>query len=273
MTNKSKTLSKNQNLTSSANKNNSLEYLIELFARFGLSVDCAKIYQVCYLYPQSTVAQISDLTSINRTTLYSQIQKLIDNQIISKVEEGWKQYLVAKDLDFVLTELNNKAEQASKALLSESQTLRGDETKIFVYSDLASIKESYYKLLKTIDDTDFYYINGNIIDWYNLDKSFFRKFITKRDQVCKTKNLQIKAILDSGISINKKQKLDYTKFYDGVENFDYKYIEDLTYTSDTIITKSLILIHIIPDNKVILSSNPFLIESYKTNFEILWRSL
>jgi sugar-specific transcriptional regulator TrmB len=257
----------------SKNQISSLEYLTELFVRFGLSQDCAKIYQICYLYPQSTVAKISDLTGINRTTLYSQIQKLIDNQLIAKVEDGWKQFLVAKDLEFVLADMEAKIQQTIETLKSESQILRGDETRINVYSDLFSIKECYYKLLKEVATTDFYYINGNIIDWYNLDKNFFRKFISERDILCKKQNLEIKAILDSGIGINKNQKLDYSRFYDGVENFDYRYIEDLTYTSNTVMTSNLILIHIIPDNKVILSSNPFLIESYKTNFEILWRSL
>jgi sugar-specific transcriptional regulator TrmB len=257
----------------SKNQISSLEHLTDLFARFGLSTDCAKIYQICYLYPQSTVAKISDLTKINRTTLYSQIQKLIDNQLIAKVEDGWKQFLVAKDLEFVLADMEAKIQQTIETLKSESQILRGDETRINVYSDLFSIKECYYKLLKEVATTDFYYINGNIIDWYNLDKNFFRKFISERDILCKKQNLEIKAILDSGIGINKNQKLDYSRFYDGVENFDYRYIEDLTYTSNTVMTSNLILIHIIPDNKVILSSNPFLIESYKTNFEILWRSL
>jgi sugar-specific transcriptional regulator TrmB len=266
-------MTKISNLVKPKNKISSLEHLTDLFARFGLSADCAKIYQICYLYPQSTVAKISDLTNINRTTLYSQIQKLIDNQLLAKVEDGWKQFLVAKDLDFFMADMESKTQQTIENLKAESQELRGDETKIRVYTGVSSIKECYYKLLREVETTDFYYINGNIIDWYNLDKSFFRKFIAERDILCKKQNLEIKAILDSGVGIKKNQKLDYAKFYEGVENFDYKYIEDLTYTSDTIITKGLILIHIIPDNKVIMTSNPFLIESYKTNFEILWRSL
>jgi sugar-specific transcriptional regulator TrmB len=266
-------MTENPNANRLRNKIGSLEHLTALFARFGLSPDCAKIYHVCYLYPQSTVAKISDLTNINRTTLYSQIQKLIDNQFLTKVEDGWKQFLVAKDLDFVMADMNIKSQQAIETLKAESQELRGDDTKIQIYSDVSAIKECYYKLLKKVETTDFYYINGNIIDWYNLDKSFFRKFIAERDVLCKKQSLEIKAILDSGVGINKNQKLDYAKFYEGVENFDYKYIEDLTYTSNTIITNDVILIHIIPDNKVIMTSNPFLIESYKANFEILWRSL
>jgi sugar-specific transcriptional regulator TrmB len=254
-------------------KNTSLEYLVELFESFGLSQECAKIYQICYLYPQSTVSRISELTDINRTTLYSQINKLVESEFLTRVEDGWKTFLQVKDLEFIIGDLEIKTQQTISILKSELNDNRGDETKINVYSDLSSIKECYYKLLKEIETTNFYYLNGNIIDWYNLDKKFFRKFIAERDILCKKQNLEIKAILDSGIGIKKNQKLDYEKFYEGVENFDYKFIEDLTYTSNTVMTKNFILIHIIPDNKVILSSNPFLIESYKTNFEILWRSL
>jgi sugar-specific transcriptional regulator TrmB len=273
MTKNSKIELKNTSNTVSDSKNSSLEYLTDLFARFGLSPDCAKIYQICYLYPQSTVAKISDLTKINRTTLYAQINKLVESEFLSRVEDGWKNYLEAKDLEFILAELEIKTQQTISILKSELDDSRGDETKVSIYSDLSSIKECYYKLLREVETTDFYYINGNIIDWYNLDKTFFRKFITERDILCKKQNLEIKAILDSGVGINKNQKLDYAKFYEGVENFDYKYIDDLTYTSNTVMTSNLILIHIIPDNKVIMTSNPFLIQSYKTNFEILWKSL
>jgi sugar-specific transcriptional regulator TrmB len=273
MTKNSKIEPKNTSTTVLDSKNTSLEYLTDLFSRFGLSPDCAKIYQICYLYPQSTVAKISDLTKINRTTLYAQINKLVESEFLSRVEDGWKNYLEAKDLEFILAELEIKTQQAISILKSELNNNRGDETKIGIYSDLSSIKECYYKLLREVATTDFYYINGNIIDWYNLDKSFFRKFIAERDILCKKQNLEIKAILDSGIGINKNQKIDYAKFYEGVENFDYKYIDDLTYTSNTVMTSNLILIHIIPDNKVIMTSNPFLIQSYKTNFEILWKSL
>ncbi len=166
----------------------SLNELINLFAKFGLSSDAARIYQICYFYPQTTVAKISELTGINRTTLYPQIQKLIEMEIISKVENGWKNYLVAKELDFVLTDLNSKITQTIKNLKEEKVEIIGDKTKLVLYSDVSSVKECYYNILRHIEQTDFYYINGNIVDWYNLDKPFFRKFITERDSICKEKN-------------------------------------------------------------------------------------
>ena len=88
--------------------------IIELFASFGMAREYARIYEICYLYPQVTVAKISELTGTNRTTLYSQIAKLIEANLITKVEDGWKQFLVARDLEFIRTNIESQIQNSQK---------------------------------------------------------------------------------------------------------------------------------------------------------------
>jgi predicted transcriptional regulator len=252
----------------------SLPILIELFETLGLSKELAQIYHTCYLYPHSPVQKIAEIAGIKRTTMYTYIKKLIEAGLVSEVEDGWKKGLVAKDLDFLQKSIESKTLEADRLLKAEMVGHDEEKNKLQLYRDIPSIKESYYRLLKQIPTTQYYYINGNILDWYNLDRAFFRKFITERDGLCRENRLRIQAILDGGLAeMDDKKRLNYQKFYQGIEHLDYKILEDITYRSNTIITQGLMLIHTIPDNQIITTSNPYLIESYRYNFESLWDRL
>jgi hypothetical protein len=244
------------------NHSETLLAIIQLFNQIGLDADQAKIYLAC-LPKIYSITEVSRITNFNRSTLHSKLKKMTEIGVVTLLQENNKQLIQTNDLNFVTNKINLLVANAKDQISTSF-----NQNQIHLFSKIDLILDVYNELLNEIADTDFYYINGNISKWVSLNPSFFKQFVKERDRLIQPKKFKIKAIFDKG-----GQDFEYESFYRKIKNIDYKIIEDIDYDSNTVITRSKMIIHSIPTNQLIYTSNPFMISAFKLNFEILWNFL
>jgi DNA-binding MarR family transcriptional regulator len=244
-----------------------LSSIIDLFSTIGLTEDHARIYLVATSRTKFTITELSRETGINRSTLHSKLKIMESSGVVTLIEENNKLLIQPSNLTFLTTKISDQVAKAKELLNSAF-----DINRVYFVTERNLIFDVYNKLLNDLGDSSFYYINGNLSKWYDLNPKFFSRFIKDRDAIIKQQKYNIKAIYDRGYRGN-ENNLDYETFYRPISNFDYRILEDIDYTSNTVITDKRLIIHSIETNQLIYTSNEFMISAFKLNFEILWKSL
>jgi DNA-binding MarR family transcriptional regulator len=238
-----------------------------LFSQIGLDEDHSRIYLACSQKPKCSITELSREVNINRSTLHSKLKIMSKSGVVTLLEENNKLLIQTNSLSFISQKITDLVETAKNTISNSF-----NQNQLYFVTEINLIFDVYNKLLNDLPSSDFYYINGNLNDWFSLNKKFFSKFVKERDAIVTKQKYKIKAIYDKG-SKDANVMFDYDKFYKPIVNFDYKIIEDVDYLSNTVITNSKLIIHSIHTNQLIFTSNPFMISAFKLNFEILWNSL
>lgn len=242
--------------------------LVKTITDLGLSENEAKVYLAALALGSTTVLQISRKASVKRTTVYPVLESLKTKGLITSQAYGFKKRYVAEDPEKLKEILNAKRNnlQESLPLLASIQKLTTTEGISKFYEGLPAIKTLYDSVLSTLEENDDYLIIGNHEIWYNLDPVYFRSFMERRSQIALAKNIETKLLLqDSELSRIRKEKDNYP-------DETIKIIpKNITIDTNLVITPRQLIIHQMKGKEVaIVIENPYIIETHRQIFNVLW---
>lgn len=151
-----------------------IEYALE---KWGLSPKEIKVYLALLELGESTTARLSEITKINRTTLYDLLNVLIKNGLVGSIIKEKVRYFYAAKPQILLNILKEKEEaiQSIIPLLVKKIGIIGKRPKIEFYEGPRGIDAIHQDVLnnaKEIIAYGSYAITGKTIEYQSLD---FRK--------------------------------------------------------------------------------------------------
>lgn len=229
----------------------------EVFEDLGLNERETKVYLSLLKKKQANALDISKDTKINRTTVYFELENLINKGLASYIIKKSKKLFHPSPPEKILDYIEEKKENFKKILpeLSELHELI-EKPIIEVYEGKEGIKSFYLDILKEKSDVYAFGVTG--IAFETL-KYYFPQYMKK---VIKT-NIKIKYIANK----------DSKKYFDNIDyhNFEIKYTKAQASVT-TIIYSNKIAIQSLKEENfyVTIIEDKNLNETYKNYFNMMW---
>jgi len=239
----------------------------------GLTKNETKIYIALLKIGQTTSWSIIKDTGIHTSKVYDGLQRLIEKGLVSYVIISNTKNFNATDPDRLLDFLDDKKrkiENQEKDIIKIIPTLRAEintnqeETKAEIFKGWKGMETVYRMLRETLKKGDTNYVLGASKGEYSEQvKNFFNK--------------HLKGLAEKGI----KQKIIYNEEAKGniVEQekhpalFSIKYIKNTTPAEINIWEDKVMTIILTKNPTIILITDSKVAESYRTYFNILWKSV
>lgn len=229
----------------------------------GLKEKEAKIYMAILELGEANIAQISQRSGINRSTVYLALKTLKEKGLILNIKKN-KTLFYAEDPRKMLGDLEKKKEVLEKAMpsLLASFAFIDKKPEVKYFEGVEGIKEIYQDVLKTP--------NSEMLAWYSNDyreffdeKFFFEYFIPER----KRKKIWLRSIYPEDQSMrnlasNNAEQLRQTRF---VKNEKFKLESEICLYS-----KNKIGIIAYQDKLGIIISSQNIYNTLKSIFEVMW---
>ena len=158
----------------------------EFLIKIGLSPKKAKIYLALLENGHLIIQKIADNTKIKRTTLYSILEKMIDNDLIGiEIRQKRKYYFVKspEKLLFQLREQKNFLE----ALMPQLQTLFEKQTagsRVQVYDTVGGLRKTLEEInLLNPEKDEILTIEGDIRQALKLGFDFWKELLAKKKRL------------------------------------------------------------------------------------------
>ena len=241
--------------------------LTEILQKIGLSESESKVYYATLSLGPSTVLRISREAGINRTTVYSIIESLKLQGLMTIEIKGFKKLFVAEDpvkLERVLEERKNIFHN-SISEFSALYNLKGGESHLKYHEGLESVKSIYESMIRDIKPHEDYMIISDHEKWMSLDEKFFKKFEEKRAKL----NINIRMILQDRESSRNYKKMEKQL------NVKIRFLPLGTnlITNFVVIPKRIMIHQLTPPIMAIVIENKSVIQMHTEFFEIMWNSL
>ncbi len=241
-------------------KNKFTSTLLEL----GFSENEARVYCAALSLESASIAQISSVSQVKRTTIYPVIMGLQKKGLINIELKGLKKRFIVESPER-LVEIFEEKKQKLENLIPEFMTLynfKGGESFIKYYEGVQGIKNSYEQLLKDFHYNDYYFIMSDAEKWYQLDEEYLDNFTRRRSKI----------LLDTRLIMIDSPKAQYYKKYEKNFNQKTKILPKGTKLSiNLVITPFRVLLQqlTIPIFSIAIE-NRSIIEMHKESFEIIW---
>jgi sugar-specific transcriptional regulator TrmB len=243
------------------------ERLQRLLEEIGIRPDDAKVYLFLLEYPRSKISLVSKNLSINRTTIYLIINRLIKKNLVNEAFDGWKKYFVAQNPSILKEILIQNQSKLEESLPLFDELISKDSPEIIkYYTSRSAIRTLYTNLIQNIQPKTWYYVFTNQSDWLEQDEDFFLDFINKRNKM----NISIKMIF-----CNSKVAMDHLRLQQS-KNIAIKVYNNLNpVMTNLIITPRDFVMHNLDkgEYRAVCINDPSTISSFKEIFETLWDSL
>jgi sugar-specific transcriptional regulator TrmB len=120
----------------------------------GLSKKEFEAYQGLLGLKKATVLELSNISNINRPTLYRLLKKLIKKGLISEIYEGKKHFYIAEKPEQLIKFINRQKQKIKKVLpeLLDLEEEATERPKIKFYEGKEGIKNLYDELLREKDE-------------------------------------------------------------------------------------------------------------------------
>lgn len=242
--------------------------LLLILKDFGLSDNEAKVYLSSLSLGPSTIAEITEVAEINRTTGYSVVQSLERQGLMSIEVKGFKKLYAAQSPERLEILLETKRDKFKKSFpeFAALYNLKGGEGAVKYFEGIEGVKSAYLELLDDLKPHDYYYSISEVERWYDLDPDFFESIRKRR---AKMMSLDIKVIVNNTPGSREYKKKE--KIYKQQTRILPKYT--LLNNSITFTPHKIIFHQILPPHNAIVIENQSVIQTQKELFDVIWNSL
>ncbi|PIN79974.1 hypothetical protein COV11_04860 [Candidatus Woesearchaeota archaeon CG10_big_fil_rev_8_21_14_0_10_30_7] len=236
----------------------------QILLKIGLSSNEADLYLALLEMDASLVSKIVEKTKLNRTNIYDLLEKLINKGLVSYVIKNNRKYFHAAKPERILRYLEEKEEKlkeektAVQKILPELKKIRPSfkEELVEVYEGKEGFKTILEDIIRTKQITFTYGSQGNfskILDFY------FTHYLKRLEK----NKIKMKVIFNS---------IGSEKFI-GWKFVDARYIPNAykTPTETTVYGNKVAIFLFTEQPRVILVTSKTVSESYKKQFELLWK--
>ncbi len=241
--------------------------ILETLEGLGLSETESQVYFSMLSLGPATILSISRASEVKRTTIYNILENL-NKKGLTRIElKGFKKLYVAehpKKLESILNERKNDLQNLFPEL-EALYNLRGGEAFIKYYEGSESIKNAYWDLLDSLQHNDEFLIIGDPGNWEDVNKSFAKEFIMRRNK----HTLKIRMILtDSDLS------REYKKFERNFKEEIRLLPPESKIDTNFVITPQKIFIQqMFSPVLVITIENKSIIHMHREFFNVMWNTL
>jgi sugar-specific transcriptional regulator TrmB len=247
-----------------------MEELQELIEKVGLSSGEAKVYLALAELGVSSVGPIVSKSGVSASKVYKILDRLIKKGLVSSIiKENIKEFKIENPTS-LLEYLNKKEKELSKIkqklnenlpYLVEKVKLSENKSNCTVYQGFKGLKSVFDQSLKELKKKETLYVYG-ISESTDEIRTYFFHYYKKQAKI----GFKIKAIFDeSALEKSKERKNKFTEF---------KFMEKGVITPATfVIYGNKTIIEVGNPNYIltILINNKEIAESFKRNFELLWK--
>ncbi|MBI4149849.1 hypothetical protein HY488_00435 [Candidatus Woesearchaeota archaeon] len=230
---------------------------LQALKAIGLTDVEAKIYATLLELGASTSGTLSKKTKIHRRTVYDAMERLIEKGLVGFMKRNEKRYYLAVNPKRLLEIVEKEEDELQSILPALEQRFAGSKTeeKIMLLEGRKGLKQALKDQLTSKTDI---FIMGDIGEFGEWIGPYFQHF----RQAIQRSNIQYRFLA------NETDRRAHT-----FPNSSFRYLPR-QYTSPSIIT--------VYDNKVIMTvraqspiilliENSTIAESYRNNFEFLWK--
>ncbi len=177
--------------------------LDDILQSFGLTEKEAKIYLANLELGPATVTDIAHHASIQRTTAYTVIQKLIEQKLLKEDLSAKIQRYTVEDPEKIFLESQERMMALKTVMPTLKAMHRGTQFKPTVryYKGLEGIRSFYEGILKE-KDLKSYCIVSSESSWMKMDPPYFKKFLHRRAQ----KRIYTRLILEDSPQAREHQR-------------------------------------------------------------------
>lgn len=228
----------------------------------------AKVYLAALSLGPTTILQIARKSNVKRTTIYDVVEALKNKGLLRIEIDGFKKKYAAEDPRKLQEILERKKLDLNELIpsLRSLQKLPEGESILKYYEGLPAIKSVYNDLINSLEEDDEYYVIANQDYWYNRDKVFFQKFIEKRAEIARKKNVAIKLLFQDS-ALAQEQKKKEKEFFETIKILP----PNIVFEADFVITPRRVIIHQVKGQDVaIVIENTAIIKTLQEVFKILW---
>lgn len=230
----------------------------------GLSEPEVKVYLTMLSLGETTVMKIASLSGVKRSTVYTIIERLRNQGLVSIRNRGFKTVYFAESPKRLATMISRKQEDLM-SILPALETMRSSESKdIFIktYEGIEALKSVYDELLGELKSHDEYLVFGDPERWDQHERDYFKKYIKRRLKI----DLDVRSLLSYSARAEEYRKFQ-RNFKEQVRLLPEGYVVDW----NVVITKNKIVMHQM-DNPVItiVIESRSVISLLKNLFEVLW---
>ncbi len=236
----------------------------QILQQIGLTSNESDVYLALLELEASLVSRIVEKTKLNRTNTYDLLEKLINKGLVSYVIKNNRKYFLAAKPQRLIRYLEEKEEKLNKEKLAVQKLLPELEkiqplTKkelVEVYEGKEGLKTILEDILRTKKITLTYGSEGN----FSKILTFYFTHYLKRLEKNKIK---MKVIFN----------LDGSEKFMGWKFVDARYIPDTykTPTETTVYGNKVAIFLFTQQPRVILVTSDTISESYRKQFELLWK--
>lgn len=179
---KEKTTTKNMSLKDSQK---SREQLVEVLINIGLTDKESRVYLTMLTLGRASITSIAKASEIKRTTVYSIIESLKFQGLVTTEIKGLKTIYVAENPEKLASVLDNKKKNLQGVLpqFLELYNHKGSIGFIKKYDGFEAVKTVYENILLDAVPEDDYLVMANQEKWIETSRQFFQKYIEKRSKI------------------------------------------------------------------------------------------
>ncbi len=229
----------------------------------GLTEREAEIYLILLDTGSTTTGQIIKKSGLHKATVYSILQRLIDQGLVSYVIKDGIRYFEAADPDTLLNVLREREENLLEVLpeLKRRKDSAKQKQKITVFEGWKGMETVYGMLSNTLQKGETYYAFGaSKGEDEKRTQIFFNKFVKKTSK----KGIKQKVIFNETARGNIAEQYNYPDLYEA-KHMPY------TTPAEVGICRDKALITILEKNPTtILIDDKKVSESFKNYFNLLW---
>jgi sugar-specific transcriptional regulator TrmB len=227
----------------------------------GLNEKEAKIYLTLCKEKICNASKIAKITKINRTTVYLELEHLVNLGLTSYVIKESKRYYQASPPEKLLQMLELKKEKI-RSIIPDILALKGKEEtfKIEIYEGKEGLKTLYQDIMNTSKEVCSFGVTGKAFEVLKFEfPHIIKKFLEKGLQARYLANHDSKTLLSALPQKNVNIKYLPKKYYSDVSTIIYgEKVAIQSLTGDNIY--------------VIVIKDKTLCKGYKSYFEFMWNS-
>ena len=158
------------------------ERLVRRLVDLGLSEKQAQIYYASLVLGPTTALKLASAAGLKRATVYSVIDSLCQEGLMSVETKGLKRRFVAEAPERLESLLEHRRRSLAEVMpeLSALHLDRGDSDLIRHHQGLAAVKGVYEQLLKDARPRDEYLVISDQTRWLEQDPAYFERFSQRR---------------------------------------------------------------------------------------------
>jgi sugar-specific transcriptional regulator TrmB len=242
--------------------------LLQKLQDIGLSEAESRLYLVGLELGPTTILKLSKISEIKRTSIYNMIDSLVLKGVFEIQIYGWKKLYVASSPQSLQKVIYKNYQNLLSIIpsLENISTKAQEDMYLKTYTGEKSIGNLYLAILSKLEENTEYLIIGNMKLWVDAMGEFAPSFFAERQKICKAKNVKIKALFIDD------QYSQIQKSTDKLFGMEVKYLPaGSNINTNYVITSNTAVFHqTININEAFETNNPYIIETQKELFALLW---